>query len=98
MIINKWLVACLKSIPDPTGSQGSAGAVFYCPRFLELINAKYATLLMSLQLHIKSGKTDACFSQRRSQQDAKRLSIDKSTCAKQILAIYGLVSKARIGS
>jgi hypothetical protein len=44
------LVSVLKSIPDPTGiSQGSAGA-FYCPRFLELINANMLFSLMSLQL------------------------------------------------
>jgi hypothetical protein len=51
---------------------------------------------MMLQLHIKSGKTyDACFlSGEPVSKDAKRLSIDKSTCLKQIQAIYGLVSKA----
>jgi hypothetical protein len=52
MITNKWLLACLKSIPDPTGSQGSAGAVLLS-KVSGDDKSKYAISSNDLQLHIK---------------------------------------------
>jgi tetratricopeptide (TPR) repeat protein len=79
------LVSVLKSIPDPTGiSQGSAGAVFLLSKVSGADKCKYA-IFPSNELataYQKSGKTyDACFSQEEAvSKDAKRFSIDKSTC------------------
>jgi tetratricopeptide (TPR) repeat protein len=79
------LVSVLKSIPDPTGiSQGSAGAVFLVSKISGADKCKYAifsngTLAAAYE---KEGKTEkACFVQNEAvSKDAKRLSIDKSTC------------------
>jgi tetratricopeptide (TPR) repeat protein len=79
------LVSLLKAIPDPTGiSQGSAGAVFLLSRISGEDKSKYA-IFSSNELALayqKSGKMDdACLAQETPlSKDAKRLSIDKSSC------------------
>lgn len=81
------LVSVLKAIPDPTGiSQGSAGAVFLLSRISGDDKSKYA-VFSSNELALayqKSGKMDqACLAQETPlSKDAKRLSIDKSSCLK----------------
>ena len=81
------LVSVLKAIPDPTGiSQGSAGAVFLLSKVSGDDKSKYAIFSSNdfATAYQKSGKTyDACFVQDEPiTKDAKRLSIDKSTCIK----------------
>jgi tetratricopeptide (TPR) repeat protein len=81
------LVSVLKAIPDPTGiSQGSAGAVFLLSKVSGDDKSKYAIFSSNdfATAYQKSGKTyDACFVQDEPiSKDAKRLSIDKSTCIK----------------
>ena len=81
------LVSVLKAIPDPTGiSQGSAGAVFILSKISGDDTCKYAifsngTLASDYK---KTGKTnEACLVQDTPvSKDAKRLSVDKSTCLK----------------
>lgn len=79
------LVSVLKSIPDPTGiSQGTAGAVFLFSRISGDDKCKYAIFskeIYALQ-YKENGKTNqACFAQEEPvSKDAKRLSIDKSSC------------------
>jgi tetratricopeptide (TPR) repeat protein len=81
------LVSVLKSIPDPTGiSQGSAGAVFVLSKISGDDKCTYA-IFSGNDLASKfkeTGKTlDACLIQDEPvSKDAKRLSIDKSSCLK----------------
>jgi tetratricopeptide (TPR) repeat protein len=79
------LVSVLKSIPDPTGiSQGSAGAVFVLSKISGDDKCTYAIFSTDkLALEYKdSGKTlESCLVQDEPvSKDAKRLSVDKSTC------------------
>lgn len=79
------LVSVLKSIPDPTGiSQGSAGAVFVLSKISGDDKCTYAIFSKEdLALEYKdSGKTlESCLIQNEPvSKDAKRLSIDKSSC------------------
>jgi tetratricopeptide (TPR) repeat protein len=79
------LVSVLKSIPDPTGiSQGSAGAIFLLSKISGNDKCKYAVFSNELLVadYKKSGTTTkACFVQPEAiSKDAKRLSIDKSSC------------------
>ncbi|TRX37551.1 tetratricopeptide repeat protein [Flavobacterium restrictum] len=81
------LVSVLKAIPDPTGiSQGSAGAVFILSKISGDDTCKYAIFSKTewASQYKESGTTaDACFVQDTPvSKDAKRLSIDKSTCLK----------------
>lgn len=81
------LVSVLKSIPDPTGvSQGSAGAVFIVSKISGEDKCKYAVFSKGeLATEYKNtGKTDdACLVQDTPvSKDAKRLSVDKTTCFK----------------
>jgi hypothetical protein len=79
------LVSVLKAIPDPTGiSQGSAGAVFILSKISGSDKCKYA-IFSSKELALEykeQDKTDkACVIQDTPlSKDAKRISIDKSTC------------------
>ena len=79
------LVSVLKSIPDPTGiSQGSAGAVFLLSKISGDDKCRYA-VFSSNELasdYQKTGEMNkACLSQDTPvSKDAKRLSIDNSTC------------------
>ncbi|SHL46227.1 tetratricopeptide repeat protein [Flavobacterium chilense] len=79
------LVSVLKSIPDPTGiSQGSAGAVFLMSKISGDDTCTYAlfTSTENAKKYISDGKTDkACYAQQDPvSKDAKRLSLDKSSC------------------
>lgn len=81
------LVSVLKSIPDPTGiSQGSAGAVFIASKISGEDKCKYAVFSKEelANEYKNTGKTDdACLIQDTPiSKDAKRLSIDKTTCFK----------------
>tara|TARA_R110002126_G_scaffold26496_2_gene89461 strand:- start:258 stop:1460 length:1203 start_codon:yes stop_codon:yes gene_type:complete len=79
------LVSLLKAIPDPTGiSQGSAGAIFIVSKISGTDKCKYAVFSSNeiALVYKKEGKTDkACIVQDTPlSKDAKRLSIDKSSC------------------
>lgn len=79
------LVSVLKAIPDPTGiSQGSAGAVFILSKISGDDKCKYAVFSKAdlASEYKKTGNTDeACLVQDTPvSKDAKRLSVDKSTC------------------
>jgi len=79
------LVSVLKSIPDPTGiSQGSAGAVFVLSKISGDDKCTYAIFSKDklASEYKESGKTlESCLIQDEPvSKDAKRLSIDKSSC------------------
>ncbi|RVT74947.1 hypothetical protein EOD40_12295 [Flavobacterium sufflavum] len=81
------LVSVLKSIPDPTGiSQGSAGAVFLLSKISGDDKCKYvifSTKELADAYSSKGETANACLVQNTPvSKDAKRLSIDKSTCIK----------------
>lgn len=81
------LVSVLKSIPDPTGiSQGSAGAVFLLSKISGDDKCKYAIFSTNelAKAYGSNGEiANACLVQNTPvSKDAKRLSIDKSTCIK----------------
>lgn len=81
------LTSLLKAIPDPSGiSQGAAGAVFLTSKISGEDKCKYAifgnnTLAKEYK---ETGKTDkACLFQNTPvNKDARRLSMDKSSCLK----------------
>ncbi|KAF2506708.1 tetratricopeptide repeat protein [Flavobacterium zhairuonense] len=82
------LVSVLKSIPDPTGiSQGSAGAVFLMSKISGDDTCTYSLFTSSdaAKKYIEDGKIDkACYSEEEPlSKDAKRLSLDKSSCLGQ---------------
>ena len=82
------LVSVLKAIPDPYGiGQGSAGAVFLMSKISGDDKCTYAifTSHANAKKYVDNGKVDdACFSQVDPlSKDAKRLSLDKSSCLKQ---------------
>lgn len=82
------LVSLLKAIPDPTGvSQGSAGAVFLMSKISGDDECTYSifTSNENAKKYVVDGKIDkACYSQAEPvSKDAKRLSLDKSSCLKQ---------------
>ncbi|MHC0441905.1 tetratricopeptide repeat protein [Flavobacterium sp. 3-210] len=94
------LVSVLKAIPDPTGvSQGSAGAVFIMSKISGDDTCTYAlfTSAENAKKYIDDGKTDkACYAQEEPlSKDAKRLSLDKSTCLGQNVSTiwFGFHSK-----
>ena len=93
------LVSVLKAIPDPTGiSQGSAGAVFLVSKISGDDKCKYAIFSKSdlATNYLTTGNTsEACFIQDEPvSKDAKRLSVDKSTCLKSNnLLWFGFESK-----
>ena len=79
------LVSVLKSIPDPTGiSQGSAGAVFLLSKISGDDKCKYAIFsneIVATEYKESGNVKKACFVQQEAiSKDAKRLSLDKSTC------------------
>jgi len=82
------LVSVLKAIPDPYGiGQGSAGAVFLMSKISGDDKCTYAlfTSDANAKKYVDNGKIDhACFSQVDPlSKDAKRLSLDKSSCLKE---------------
>jgi tetratricopeptide (TPR) repeat protein len=92
------LVSVLKSIPDPTGiSQGSAGAVFVLSKISGDDKCTYAIFSTNdLASQFKeTGKTlESCLVQDEPvSKDAKRLSIEKSTCLKGNAMWFGFESK-----
>ena len=79
------LVSVLKSIPDPTGiSQGSAGAVFLLSKISGDDKCKYVIFsneIVATEYKESGNAKKACFVQQEAiSKDAKRLSLDKSTC------------------
>lgn len=79
------LVSVLKAIPDPYGiGQGSAGAVFLMSKISGDDKCTYAlfTSDANAKKYVDDGKTkDACYFQEGPlSKDAKRLSLDKSSC------------------
>ena len=81
------LVSVLKAIPDPTGiSQGSAGALFLVSKISGDDKCKYAIFSKPdvANNYVTTGATsEACLVQDEPvSKDAKRLSVDKSTCLK----------------
>jgi hypothetical protein len=81
------LVSVLKAIPDPSGiSQGSAGAVFLLSKVAGDDKCKYAIFSSNTLAndYIENGTTkNACLYQNNPvNKDAKRLSMEKSTCLK----------------
>ncbi|TDW51398.1 hypothetical protein EV144_10171 [Flavobacterium sp. 270] len=98
--ISNSLVSVLKAIPDPTGiSQGSAGAVFLMSKISGDDQCTYSifTTNENAKKYAADGKIDkACFSQSEPvSKDAKRLSIDKSSCIKENTPViwFGFESK-----
>jgi tetratricopeptide (TPR) repeat protein len=92
------LVSVLKSIPDPTGiSQGSAGAVFVLSKISGDDKCTYAIFSSNelVSQFKETGKTlQACLVQDEPvSKDAKRLSIEKSTCLKGNAMWFGFESK-----
>jgi hypothetical protein len=92
------LVSVLKSIPDPTGiSQGSAGAVFVLSKISGDDKCTYAIFSTDklASEYKESGKTlESCLVQDEPvSKDAKRLSIEKSTCLKGNAVWFGFESK-----
>ncbi len=79
------LVSVLKSIPDPTGiSQGSAGAVFLMSKISGDDKCKYAIFSdesLTNDYKANGDVKNSCFAQNEAvSKDAKRLSIEKSSC------------------
>jgi hypothetical protein len=94
------LVSMLKAIPDPYGiGQGSAGAVFLMSKISGDDSCTYALFTSNddAKKYVDDGKTDkACYAQVDPvNKDAKRLSLDKSSCLKQNTATiwFGFTSK-----
>lgn len=92
------LVSVLKAIPDPTGiSQGSAGAVLLLSKISGEDKCKYAIFSnKTLALAYKeNGTTDkACYTQNNPvNKDAKRLSMQSSTCLKSKSMWFGFENK-----
>lgn len=94
------LVSLLKAIPDPTGvSQGSAGAVFLMSKISGDDQCTYSifTSNENAKKYIADGKIDkACYTQAEPvSKDAKRLSINKSSCLKENISTiwFGFESK-----
>ncbi|KFF04665.1 tetratricopeptide repeat protein [Flavobacterium reichenbachii] len=94
------LVSVLKAIPDPTGiSQGSAGAVFLMSKISGDDKCTYSIFTSSenAKKYVSDGKTDtACYAQLEPvSKDAKRLSLDKSSCIKENTPViwFGFESK-----
>lgn len=82
------LVSVLKAIPDPYGiGQGSAEAVFLMSKISGDDTCTYALFTSNddAKRYIIDGKTDkACYAQTEPlSKDAKRLSVDKSSCLNQ---------------
>ena len=96
--LSNSLVSILKAIPDPTGiSQGSAGAVFLLSKISGDDKCKYA-LFSNKEAALdykKEGNVDkACLYQNNPiNKDAKRLSVNTSTCFKSGAMWFGFESK-----
>lgn len=96
--VSSSLVSILKAIPDPTGiSQGSAGAVFLLSKITGVDKCKYAlfTSKESALAYKKEGKIDkACLYQNEAiNKDAKRITLEGTTCFKTNAMWFGFESK-----
>lgn len=96
--VSSSLVSILKSIPDPTGiSQGSAGAIFLLSKITGDDKCKYAlfTSKESALAYKKEGKIDkACLYQNDPiNKDAKRITLEGTTCFKTNAMWFGFESK-----
>jgi tetratricopeptide (TPR) repeat protein len=92
------LVSVLKAIPDPTGiSQGSAGAVLLLSKISGDDKCTYAIFSSKelAQSYKQTGDTEkAClFQDNAVNKDAKRLSVNASTCMKTGTMWFGFESK-----
>jgi len=92
------LISVLKSIPDPTGiSQGTAGAILLVSKISGEDKCKYAIFSNEMQAaaYKENGTTDkACYIQDNPvNKDAKRLSIETSTCLTSKSMWFGFENK-----
>ena len=92
------LVSILKAIPDPTGiSQGSAGAIFLLSKITGNDECKYAifTSKEKALAYKKDGITEkACLYQNKPlNKDARRITIDGTTCFQNNAMWFGFESK-----
>jgi len=92
------LVSLLKAIPDPSGiSQGSAGAVFLLSKVSGDDKCKYAVFSSeaAAATYTAAGNTDkSCWYQNTPvSKDAKRLTLDKSSCFSSDAMWFGFESK-----
>ena len=92
------LVSLLKAIPDPYGiGQGSAGAVFLLSKVSGDDKCKYAVFSSeaAAATYTKAGDTDkSCWYQNTPvSKDAKRLTLDKSSCLSSDAMWFGFESK-----
>ncbi len=91
------LVSVLKAIPDPTGiSQGSAGAVLILSKISGDDKCKYAVFTDKerAQIYKETGESkNACLYQDHAvNKDARRLSLNASTCLKSNVMWFGFES------
>lgn len=92
------LVSILKAIPDPSGiSQGSAGALFLLSKITGNDKCKYAIFTTKEKAldYKKDGIADkACLYQNNPiNKDARRITIDETTCFKNNEMWFGFESK-----
>jgi hypothetical protein len=92
------LVSILKAIPDPTGiSQGSAGALFLLSKITGNDKCKYAiftTKEKALEYKKDGIAEKACLYQNNPvNKDARRITIDETTCFKNNEMWFGFESK-----
>ncbi|PWA04209.1 tetratricopeptide repeat protein [Flavobacterium psychrotolerans] len=92
------LVSVLKAIPDPTGiSQGSAGAVLLLSKISGEDKCKYAIFsnaTLAADYKEKGTTNKACLAQNNPvNKDAKRLSINSSSCLKSNSMWFGFENK-----
>lgn len=96
--LSSSLVSILKAIPDPTGiSQGSAGAIFLLSKITGNDECKYAifTTKEKALAYKKDGMAEkACLYQNKSiNKDARRITIDGTTCFQNNAMWFGFESK-----
>jgi hypothetical protein len=96
--LSSSLVSILKAIPDPTGiSQGSAGAIFLLSKITGNDECKYAILTSKEKAlaYKKDGITEkACLYQNKPvNKDARRITIDGTTCFQNNAMWFGFESK-----
>jgi len=96
--LSSSLVSILKAIPDPTGiSQGSAGAIFLLSKITGNDECKYAifTTKEKAFTYKKDGIAEkACLYQNNSiNKDARRITIDGTTCFQNNAMWFGFESK-----
>lgn len=96
--LSSSLVSILKAIPDPTGiSQGSAGAIFLLSKITGNDECKYAIFNSKEKAlaYKKDGVAEkACLNQNKPvNKDARRITIDGTTCFQNNAMWFGFESK-----